>query len=78
VNLYDVLFAFNLVSNHLQDVQRLSNFGLRRYRPISFCRSASLLIRFFFCSMNHNQAKPMAKITITIKMAYSIIGAVPS
>ena len=33
------------------------------------------LFRFFFCSMNHNHAKPTAKITITIKTAYSIIGA---
>jgi hypothetical protein len=46
----------------------------RGYRSISLW-SASFLFRFFFCSMNHNHAKPMAKITITIKMAYSIIVA---
>jgi hypothetical protein len=34
-----------------------------------------LPFRFFFCSMNHHHAKPMAKIAITIKMANSIIGA---
>jgi hypothetical protein len=45
------------------------------YRSIFFCGSASFLFRFFFCSMNHNHAKPTAKITITIKTAYSIIGA---
>jgi hypothetical protein len=40
-----------------------------------FAESASFLFRFFFCSINHNHAKPRAKITITIKTAYSIIGA---
>jgi len=47
----------------------------RGYRSISLCWRASFLFRFFFCSMNHNHAKPRVKITITIKMAYSIIVA---
>jgi hypothetical protein len=66
-DLYHVLSAFNYNAPRIQ---------LARYRSIPVVLSASFfLFRFFFCSMNHNHAKPMAKITMAIKATYSIIGA---
>jgi hypothetical protein len=58
----------------LDDLHRVN--GLRRSDFIvaqsPFFRS--VLFLFFCCSMSHNHAKPMVMITMTMKMAYSIIG----